>query len=219
MNRLLYIYSVIALLTVFANTASADFVDFSSSDFSEANGKQTYTIDAGEVSEVGMTIIAAPEGADIYWDSQDGLGVDSLSWWDEADEIDNCEMLTIKFENSVDLASVYLTDLFYENGYLEMGYYILNNGTVEVFEADMSQVGGTNGELTLDIGAYSVASISFKALPSSFFKDNDYSVKGIDFTLRGNASVPELDAGSSVSALALLFGGVFVVNGRRKLTL
>jgi len=213
MTRLFCVYIVIALLTVFANTASAAFVDFSSSEFEEANGEQTFETTA---NDVGMTITVEPNDATIYWDSEDGLGVDSPVWWDEEDEIDNCEKLTVTFDDGVYLASASLTDLFYEYGYREMGYYVLSDGTVEYFKADLSQVSNTNGELTVDIGADNITSVTFLAAKGFF---NEYSVKGIDFTLRGNASVPELDAGSSASALALLFGCVFVVNGRRKLTL
>lgn len=220
MNRYFSVFIVFGLLFVLSNTASADFVDFSSSDFAAANGATSFEATAAGVD---MTITPAPIGSKIYWDSTDGLGVDSLYWLDEQDEIDNCESLTIVFDNSVSLASVSLTDLFYENGYLEMGYYILDDGTIEKFSADMSQVSGTNGELTVDIGADKITAITFKAFPSFFYKDHDYSVKGIDITPNGsgsgNTGVPELNAESSVSALALLFGCVLVSNGRRKLRL
>ncbi|MBN1653965.1 MAG: hypothetical protein JXA30_09330 [Deltaproteobacteria bacterium] len=202
---------------IIASTAFADFIDFRSEEnFAAAANQESFTADVGDYD---LTLTPAPTGSQLYWDNVDGFGVISGTWYDEVDEIDHRESLTISFSDSVYLSSISLTDLFYENGYFEMGYYVLSDGSVETFVADFTQVKGTNGLLDIEIGADNITSISLKALPSYWIVNHDYSVMGIDVTANGaSASVPELGAESSVSALALLFGGVLVVNGRRRLT-
>jgi hypothetical protein len=211
MIRYFSISFAIGLVFGIATTASADFIDFSSPEFQEAgSGVNSYTD-----TDLGMTLSALPQNATITWNSDYGLGVDSTYVGENPEQIDGGEFLKIDFTDSVFLTSVDLTNFYYNVncGYPnpEIGYYVLENGTIESFSAGWFVAGSNNGEKTVSINK-NISSIFF----SAFWGDN-YSIKGIDITAAsGNTSVPELDA---ESALALLFGCVLISNGRRRLTL
>ncbi len=148
-----------------------------------------------------------PDNALLYWDSTDGFGVRHGY---EKDEIEGEEILTISFGGGVDLNQVMITDLFNEWGYLETGYYWLNGdtSTKKQFWADPNQTIGSiyNGELTLNIDAYDVDSISFAA-PGKKIRDenHEFSVGGINIS-----KVPE------PSTLLLLSTGLLVGAAFRK---
>ncbi len=213
MKRYFLVFIVTGLLSLISTTALADFIDFSSTEFQSAGGVNSYTN-----TDRGISISAIPYDATITWDSEDGLGVDSTYFGEIPEQVDAWEYLVIDFTDTVYLASVELTNFYNYGsyGYPEIGYYLLEDGTTESISFDLFGAGSDSGEQSVKINK-NVASITLSAWP--FWGDNDYSVKGLDITPSGNTSVPELDAESSVGALALLFGCVLVSNGRRRLTL
>jgi MYXO-CTERM domain-containing protein len=206
--------TVFAALTMAATSASAEYIDFSSSTFSAAHGQSSYTYTSPGGTELKLT----PGGlnAKLDWESGDGFGV--KTWGDyESDEIGGSESLTIKFTNPTYLDQVFLTDLFKESGYLEIGYYSLSGGTTVKFVADASQLlGSSNGQKTLNIGA-SVTSIKFTAPGQTLLGQNhEFAVAGLNI---GSAqAVPELDPAPASSAFALLVAAGLVMHSRRRKT-
>ena len=205
--------TAVSFLWLVASVASAEYIDFRSTAFSGAYGKTSYSFTTS--SGTGVTAVAGGTGSSLYWDSQDGFGVMGCSGY-ETDEIDSSESLTLKFSKSTYLDDVFITDLFKESGYLEIGYYSLNGGTPVKFLADASQVSGTtNGEKTLDINKY-INSVTFTApgkLGLFGTQNHEFSVGGIKI---GSLSVPELDPSAASSALALLVAADFALHGRRR---
>lgn len=183
-------------------SAHAVSVDFRTAQFAAADGQTSFSTSAGGV---GMTFTPLPSpGARLYWDSSDGFGV---RYAYETDEIEGVELLLVEFSTEVWLQDVQLTDLFSESGYLEVGYYELNDsGTLVQFAADPSQGSATNGVRTLSIGSW-VSSIAFTA-PGRFDGQNhEYSVSGMQFQTRQPvpepAGVAAFGAGLAVVAFAL----------------
>lgn len=187
---------------------SAEYIDFTSTAFSDAYGDGSYSFTAADGTTVTLT--AGGSGSALYWDTEDGFGVMGSSGY-EKDEIDSREYLTLNFSQSTYLDDVFVTDLFKESGYLEIGYYTLDNGSTTKFLADATQVTGTNGEKTLDLNQY-VKSITFSAPGKLFLQNHEFSIGGITI----GARVPELDPGPAGSALALLIAGGLALYGRRR---
>ena len=146
------------LLLLLAGAAAASTIDFTDAAFSGANYQASFS---APVDGYTVTLRAAPTGARLYWDSDDGLGI-RYSY--EKDEIEGPERLRILFSTPVYLSSVLLTDVFNE-GYRERGFYRLNGtGDWIRFKADPSQGPGTNGELELLFDPNTViSSIVFRA--------------------------------------------------------
>jgi hypothetical protein len=148
------------LFLLIAGPAAASTIDFRDAAFSGANYQASFS---APVDGYTVTLRALPNGAKLYWDSTDGMGV-RYSY--EADEIEGIERLRIRFSTPVYLTSVLLTDLFNENGYLERGSYRLNaTGSWTRFKADPGQtLGSTNGELELLFDPETIiTSIAFRA--------------------------------------------------------
>lgn len=214
MVRFLWAAAVVVAGFALAPTdARALLIDFRAAPFGvAAYGQTSYTAAVTGVGDV--TLSAAPAGATLYWDSSDGFGV-MYSY--EQDEIEGPERLTLTFADPVRVTTLYLTDLFHEDGYLETGSYSVNGGAYVGFSADGSAVpGSTNGEKTVTVaGGPLVSYITFKApglthclYGSTGCQDHEYSVAGADVSAR----VPE--AGSAV-LLGMALPGLVLWRRRR----
>jgi hypothetical protein len=202
--------TAVSFLCLVASSASAEYINFKSTAFSGAYNKSSYSFAVSGGTTV--TAKAGGLGSTLYWDTEDGLGVKGMSGY-ETDEIDSCEYLTLSFSKSTYLDDVFITDLFKESGYLEIGYYSLNGGGTTKFLADASQVSGTtNGEKTLDINTY-INTIKFTAPGKVNGQNHEFALGGIKI---GSQAVPELDPGPAGSALALLIAGCLALYGRRR---
>lgn len=179
-------------------------VDFRSDVWSNANGVDSYTVDA-------ITAESFPDTKyySLYQDGIDGLGV-QWDWWffsdGDADEIEKEERLVIS-SSGFEATGVWITDLYEPNDGSdpingEVGS-VLINGT-ESFTFYGKDADQNNGEFWVDFGqVYTITSAVFKAVGYDYeswcgekttYYDNEFSVAG--FTA---APVPE-------PATMLLFG-------------
>lgn len=207
-----------ALLLV-ASSASAEFVDFRSNQFSGLNYRTTASFTTA--SGATATITPGPVGASFYWGSDDGLGVRfNGAGAYQYDEIEGPETLSLTFSQPVYIESILLTDLFRERTnlgqtYNETGSYTLGNGTV----GNVVASGVNSGNQTVTVGAWT-QSIVFRAIGEvgGFFglntRNNEYSLGGITFG--GPTAVPEFDPSAAGAALILLLGGLAVLGGKRR---
>lgn len=187
MKKLWLILSGFIFLTLSLFTsANAMYIDFTSSPFtSAANGATSY-------SQLGITFTASgATGTDpeLYWDSTDGFGVMEGGGY-EVDEIEGVEMLIVDFSANTYVNDFYLTDLFWEHGYQEQGFWSLDNSNWNSFQqaADsLVALGNSNGEYILAINSY-VDSIYFSAPGYLNGQNHEYSVAGVDINV---APVPE----------------------------
>ncbi len=160
------------------STAMAVSIDFADGSWNGAHGNTNF-------SQVvsGITVGLSATGGNMTVNPGDGLGINN-------DEITSrtTEILTISFAGPVTLQTVDLTDLyrldFIQNFSLrdERGWYSINGGSPSSFTAvGLPLI--TNGELTLNLNATDVHSISFWANND---RGSDYSVRGLTYN-----SVPE----------------------------
>jgi len=202
---------IILLVLIFFGFVSGSYaaiIDFRSGDFSSADGSSSFSY-----APAGLTITASPDGAVLYQDSIDGLGV-RYSY--ENDEIEGDECLHLSFNTSQFLYEILITDLFYEpynyggGSFLEEGQYSFDQNVWIDFEADSTQTPSTNGELTLLFASPTVIDdIWFRAAgwENCFREDHEFSVARIDV-----GSVPE-----PATMLLLGTGLVGLVGFRKKL--
>jgi hypothetical protein len=175
----------IALLLFLSSAAAAATIDFTSTIFKPAKGEKSYSFSPLTGLEgVGLTLSALPAGAKLYWDKKDGLGV---NYFYQKDEIEFPEVLKIDFSENVYLSKISITDLFFERGYQEKGYYSLNGGSWVPFLADMAQTPGlSNGELTLSFTSPLLLDyICFTAPGLVLFpspQSHEFSVAGLEVT-------------------------------------
>jgi hypothetical protein len=179
-------------------TGAAGTIDFRSATFSGADNAATFSASAGGVT---TTLTPDPREAKLYWDSTDGIGV---RWSYETDEIEAIEKLTVSFSTPIRVQEIMLTDLFYEDGYLETGWYELDGGAANWFSADLSQIpGSTNGVKLLSLDQ-TVSSIRFGA-PGRFDGENhEFSVARIRFGAA--APIPEPASGALLGLGGMLVG-------------
>jgi len=172
-----------AFLVLFvAGTAGAATVDFTTATFSGALNQPSFTAGVdGNIITLRALPSALPNGALLWWDRTDGLGV---QYGYENDEIEGVERLRIAFSTPVNLSRVFITDLFNE-GYLERGAYRLNQGGSWISFTALPEhtPANSNGELTLLIDpSVLVSSITFWApgqLPL-LNQRHEFSVAGIE---------------------------------------
>lgn len=201
---------VLACGVLMPTDARALFINFRALPFeTSANFDTSYTQFVDGVGNVTLTA-AEPAGATLYWDSEDGFGVRASY---ETDEVESYERLVLSFDDGpVQLNTLYLTDLFYENGYRETGSYSLDGGGWIYFEAN--QPSSSNGDKTLNVGGSPlVSAITFRApgetnCTSSYkgttCENHEYSLAGVNVDV---ASVPEpgtlILMGTGIMGLAL----------------
>ena len=182
-----------------AAEALATPIDFRQLPFSSAaDGLAFFEISAGGI-DLRFDPLPTPD-ATLYWDSTDGFGVRHAY---EADEIEQDETLIISFTSGpVSLATVFLTDLFFEGDplFAETGSYQLNgSGSWITFVQDDPTILSSpvsNGEFDLVLNAVNVSSIAFRAPGLVNGQGHEFSVAGIDATI----PTPE-------PTTLLLFGG------------
>lgn len=209
-------FAVLGFLAVLAcsSTAFAANLDFASAAFAPGDGQSSFAYTASD--GVTLTLTAGPnwQGARLQQDSVDGFGVSTLLDGDP-DEVDGSETLTLSFSQGVTVSDVFITDLFNE-GYLEVGTYSINGGNAISFSALQTQTtSGSNGALTLDLDTV-VTSLTFTAPAAGLFRQNDFAVRGVNYTVAARATqVPELSGNAAPLALMLLVGCAFLVNDRR----
>lgn len=200
---------VLASSLLVPTDARALLVDFRNLPFeSSANFDTSYTRNVAGVGDV--TLSAEPAGATLYWDSTDGFGV---RYNYEVDEVEGDERLMLTFDDGpVHLNTLYLTDLFNENGYLETGSYSLDGGGWVDFAADANKFPSpaTNGEKALDVGGALVSSVAFRAPGQTNCgafgggcEGHEYSLAAVDISV----AVPEpgtlILMGTGIMGLAL----------------
>jgi hypothetical protein len=186
----------------FAASLTVDFTDDVL--FGPAMDQPSFTVDLGGF----FLIIDArvfPVGDALLWqDNQDGLGI-QFSY--EKDEIEANELLQLTFSTPFILETVYISDLFNEEGYREIGYYEINGSGnwIEFMAAEDQLIGSTNGELMLGIGE-TVDFITFMA-PGLLqdLQNHEFSIAGLEGT---PVPIP--------AAVFLLGGGLLGLFGLRK---
>jgi hypothetical protein len=142
----------------------------------DADGKLSYTV--GDVyvwvSPNDRTIFAA--------DSQDGLGVRGGNQDDEIDRVDGNELLTVEFSGGVFLSSIWLTDLFLDEGGETARIGLNSDGDTNNFETNLyvtgTDTGTGNGEFYVPFGGVYVDAVRFSV--GSLGGDSSYSVAGIN---------------------------------------
>jgi len=168
-----------ALICLSIPTAHASFIDFRSPIFYPGTSDSiTRTVD-------GLTITIESSPRNLYWDSNDGLGI---LGGDDNDEVDGAEDLTVEFvlPTSAYVDYFLISDLFYSEtdsigAFNEEGKWSVDNGfTWNTFQqTDPTQLPSpaSNGTYYLTIGQ-SINSILFMADDS--LRDNDYSLAGVE---------------------------------------
>jgi hypothetical protein len=208
--------AALGFLAVLASsgTAFAANLDFTSAAFAAADGRGSFSTVASDGVTVTLTAGPVWAGARLQQDTTDGFGVATILDSDP-DEIEGTETLTISFSQGVTVSDVFITDLFNE-GYLETGSLSINGGQAVSFSASSSQTPGlSNGQLTLDVDTV-VTSLTFSAPSGGLFRQNDFSVRGVNYTVPASATqVPELSGSAAPLALMLLIGCALLVNDRR----
>jgi hypothetical protein len=174
------IVAMIAVLLLVGTASALPLgIDFRTTAWDGANGKQSYAVDG--VTATAVTLIPSK----LYQDHADGLGVDGLVGNDQ--EIGVFEILKVDFENGKYLTGALITDLYgppdgpFSNG--EFGRVVINN-TLSIDFSYVFPPGVGNGELFVAFDpSVLVNSVSF-FITSDFLFTNDYSVAGF-------APVPE----------------------------
>ncbi len=177
---------LILSIFLFAGTANAVYIDFASETFSGADGQTSFST---TYLGIDMTILGNPKDR-ITWNPGSAGGVDGIGVND--DEISNSEFIYISFANTINVDHVDLTDLFYENGYLEEGsYWIEESSDVwsnQIFfnQTDYSKTSypESNGEFMLNINQ-DIVGLRFAGINNA--SEHDYSIRGLE----ANAPVPE----------------------------
>jgi hypothetical protein len=155
---------------------------------------------------VTLTLNATPNPAALWWDDRDGIGI-RLSY--ENDEIESDKILNIVFEDAVSLTGIFIADLFVEHGYIETGFYRVNDGSWLGFDAASLPGTGTNGEhaILFETAIEEVTVLAFRA-PGKVNdgEDHEFALMGLDVS-RATEAIPEPTA-------ALLFGAGLLIASR-----
>ena len=176
--------------------AQATSVDFRDMSFADAKGQGSYQFSADGVQ---ITLSTNLQDAVLWWDEKDGFGVTSLSSY-EADEIEGPEKLFVSFSRPVTLAQFSVSDLFYEHGYYEMGFYdVEDQGSEQGF---LATKGVDNGERSVDLNQ-DLSLISFSSLGRIEWQHHEFSLMGMNFDYQGGEPYPNA---VPVPAAAWLFG-------------
>jgi hypothetical protein len=177
--------AAIAVSVAVGSNAFALSINFTDGSWNGAQGQNSFTTHAS-----GIDLYAAPSPTAkitvnyIGGPSGDNSGMDGLGINDDEITQGGTEQLNLFFSAPVTLNSIYITDLFKNEGptgQSEVGLYSLNGGAFTSF----ASVGGSNGALTLNIFQSGISSITFKSSTDGW---SDFSVKGLTYTTQ---SVPE----------------------------
>ncbi len=162
-----------------ATTLLSPQVDFRASLFAAANNKHSFS---ATVDGIGFTLTAETTGsgtAKLWWDATDGIGIRHDY---EDDEIEGSEYLRLTFDRTIGLSEIYISDLFIESGYAEIGMYQVVGSDAVVFDA--ASLAGTDGNkangehlITID-PAIAVSEIRFFAPGYMSGRNHEYSVIG-----------------------------------------
>ncbi len=196
------------LLAMPASAANINFLDSSWN----PGSTQTFTRNLSYLGAgwTGVTLTVASVPTNLYWDSTDGYGVTG----GENDEVDGQETLIFTFSQPVYLQSLGITDLFYESTnhpYIEKGYYSVDLGAPQLFQAASGQhINVTNGVTSIDLGGQPGFAIAFTAFNTNG-ENHDYSVSAINATLTQTPEPATLLLFGSA-----LFGGTFFRRRRRR---
>ena len=186
-----------ALAVPVAQATSVDFRDIS---FAGANGQGSYQFSADGVD---ITLSTNLQDAVLWWDSKDGFGVTSPSSY-EADEIEGPEKLFVSFSKPVTLTQFSVSDLFYEHGYYEMGFYdVEDQGNKQGF---LATKGADNGERSVNLNQ-NLSMISFSSLGRVEWQHHEFALMGLNFDYLGGEPVP---SAVPVPAAVWLFGSGLV---------
>ncbi|MFP4418166.1 MAG: PEP-CTERM sorting domain-containing protein [Chitinispirillaceae bacterium] len=190
------------LLTVSASFAA--YIDFTDEEFSNIDSENPYYSE-----QYGITLHASPERSELVWDSEHGIGIDRPGrLFDNSNEIDYPEKLTISFDETTYLSSVSVNNLNHESFWFlswdeEVGYTLSSgeNGNFSAINDD--------GTLTFDIGE----SVDYITLYPGGCPErlvSEFTVAGIDI-----ASVPEPATLSLLGAAMLSLFGMARIKKRR----
>lgn len=180
----LFTYIVVTFLVLgIGATASATMIDFRDGAWSAAEAELDGQFTLGDI-----TLTSLPQGATLWHDTTDGIGVIGGIYGYENDEIEKDEVLLVTFSSVVQLDEIFISDFFHEcrSGacYNETGLYSLNNSNWTTFTA--SSANGPNGEMALNVGGALTNSLWLKAPGKIGTQDHEYALQKIAYT-----SVPE----------------------------
>lgn len=190
-----------------AHATSVDFRDLS---FAGAKGQASYQFNAGGVQ---ITLSTNLQDAVLWWDKKDGFGVTSPSSY-EADEIEGPEKLFVSFSKPVTLAQFSVSDLFYEHGYYEMGFYdVEDQGNKQGF---LATKGAVNGERSVDVNQQ-LSLISFSSLGRVEWQHHEFSLRGLNFDYL-DEPISAVPVPAAAWLFASGFAGLVSFSRQRKIT-
>ena len=159
---------------LFPLAVSAALVDFTTSDFSGAADRQSFTYT--HIDFPSITFTAMPTGSKLTWEAGDGIGIQSSWGGKKYEEINHPEILKVEFDQKVYLSKIYLTDLFIENGYSEKGIYSLDGGSSWTLFSAATDSG--NGELTISLNSATL--VQYLLFTAPFPRKHDYTLAKLD---------------------------------------
>jgi len=212
--------TVVVLVGSTAGAATLNFTGSLGSWIASGNdGTVTYS---GNSAFGDVRFIASPNGSDLTWSSGNGLGINCPSWangcsTDSSYQIDPGEALTVRFERSVYLTSVNLSQLSTSGRYLlrvdETGS-ILGDGFDINFDSDNSN---SDGFLTVNVNRW-VSSVRF--VPDSG-EQNDFALARLRIDENRIAPAPGPGTSNPIpepsSVLLMIVGAGIVATQVRKL--
>jgi hypothetical protein len=202
--------AAVVLLSFFTFVASAQATSYAPQiDFRDGalwSGADHQTSFSGSQAGVDLTIRPTASSAALWWDQADGLGI-RLSY--EDDEVESPEILAVYFDHAVELTAIYISDLFFEDGYFEMGSYRIDGGAWMDFDADILPGSNSNGERLIFFGTPidHVHLVEFTAPGKIFDQNHEFALMGFDAR-----PVPE------PSTALLLGGGLLMFAARARLS-
>jgi hypothetical protein len=195
---------ILVPIVLFASSAFALTVDFTSSSWQPAGGQNTYFVDYGSIT---VTATASPSDQTLTYNT-DGMGVkdDELSspiWGPR-------EMITLSFSESVYVSEFTVADLY---GWERGGFDSSPDGSPTTFGIGDGDYDSNGGFLTYSFGSSVLAdTFTFFGVRSAWGW-KDFSVNSIEIADSGTAPVPE------PSSMLLLGSGLVGLAGfgRKKL--